>query len=160
MEFISFAIPFAALVFLTVIVGGLMNYYMDQRGLAFNPYLTYLLLPAIVGALYFVGGVSMWTVKGIVLALILLRASVQDLSERQADEFLWVMLLILALVNYKPSLREETISERNLILLLPSRESTARNMPLQSCLCAGLAVVLFAEPLKAPKARLLTIGDV
>ena len=101
MEFISFAIPFAALVFLTVIVGGLMNYYMDQRGFAFNPYLTYLLLPAIVGALYFVGGFSMWTVKGIVLALILLRASVQDLSERQADEFLWVMLLILALVNYK-----------------------------------------------------------
>ena len=101
MEFISFAIPFAALVFLTVIVGGLMNYYMDQRGLAFNPYLTYLLLPAIVGALYFVGGFSMWTVKGIVLALILLRASVQDLSEHQADEFLWVMLLILALVNYK-----------------------------------------------------------
>ena len=101
MEFISFAIPFAALVFLTVIVGGLMNYYMDQRGLAFNPYLTYLLLPAIVGALYFVGGFSMWTVKGIVLALILLRASVQDLSERKADEFLWVMLLILALVNYK-----------------------------------------------------------
>ena len=83
MEFISFAIPFAALVFLTVIVGGLMNYYMDQRGLAFNPYLTYLLLPAIVGALYFVGGFSMWTVKGIVLALILLRASVQDLSERK-----------------------------------------------------------------------------
>ena len=101
MEFISFAIPFAALVFLTIIVGGLLNYYMDQRGLAFNPYLTYLLLPAIVGALYFVGGFSMWTVKGIVLALILLRASVQDLSEHQADEFLWVMLLILALVNYK-----------------------------------------------------------
>ena len=101
MEFISFAIPFAALVFLTVIVGGLMNYYMDQRGFAFNPYLTYLLLPAIVVALYLVGGFSMWTVKGIVLSLILLYASVQDLSEHQADEFLWVMLLILALVNYK-----------------------------------------------------------
>ena len=101
MEFLSIALPFAALVFLTIIVGWLMNYYMDQRGFAFNPYLTYLLLPAIVGALYFVGGFSMWTVKGIVLALILLRASVQDLSERKADEFLWVMLLILALVNYK-----------------------------------------------------------
>ena len=100
MELISFAIPFAALVFLTVIVGGLMNYYMDQRGFAFNPYLTYLLLPAIVGALYFVGGFSMWTVKGIVLALILLRASVQDLSEHQADDFLWVMLVILSLVNF------------------------------------------------------------
>ena len=91
MEILSFAIPFAALVFLTIIVGGLMNYYMDQRGFATSPHLAYLLLPAIVGALYFVGGFSMWTVKGIVLALILLRASVQDLSEHQADEFLWVM---------------------------------------------------------------------
>ena len=75
MEILSFALPFAALVFLTVIVGGLMNYYMDQRGFAFNPYLTYLLLPAIVVALYLVGGFSMGTVKGIVLALILLYAS-------------------------------------------------------------------------------------
>ena len=100
MEFLSFAIPFAALVFLTIIVGGLMNYYMDQRGFAYNSYLTYLLLPAIVGALYFVGGFSMWTVKGIVLSLILLYASVQDVNEHQADEFLWVMLLILSLVNF------------------------------------------------------------
>ena len=100
MEFISYAIPFAALVFFTIIVGGLMNYYMDQRGFAFNPYLTYLLLPAVVGVLYIVGGFSMWTVKGIVLALILLYASVQDLSERQADDFLWVMLVVLSLVNF------------------------------------------------------------
>ena len=88
MEILSFAIPFAALVFLTIIVGGLMNYYMDQRGFAFNPYLTYLLLPAIVVALYLVGGFSMWTVKGIVLALILLYASLQDLSEhRDSSEY-------------------------------------------------------------------------
>lgn len=100
MEILSFALPFAALVFLMIIVGGLMNYYMDQRGFAFNPYLTYLLLPAIVVALYLVGGFSMWTVKGIVLALILLYASVQDANEHQADEFLWVMLLILSLVNF------------------------------------------------------------
>ncbi len=100
MEYLSFAIPFAALVFLTIIVGGLMNYYMDQRGFAYNPNLTYLLLPAIVVALYLVGGFSMWTVKGIVLALILLYASVQDANEHQADEFLWVMLLILSLVNF------------------------------------------------------------
>jgi len=100
MEFISYAIPFAALVFFTIIVGGLMNYYMDQRGFAFNPYLTYLLLPAVVGALYIMGGFSMWTVKGIVLVLILLYASVQDLSERQADDFLWVMLVVLSLVNF------------------------------------------------------------
>ena len=100
MEFLFFVLPFAALVFLTIIVGGLMNYYMVQRGFAYNPYLTYLLLPAIVVALYLVGGFSMWTVKGIVLALILLYASVQDLSEHQADDFLWAMLVILSLVNF------------------------------------------------------------
>lgn len=100
MEFLSIALPFAALVFLTIIVGGLMNYYMDQRGFAFNPHLTYLFIPAIVGALYFVGGFSMWTVKGIVLALILLYASLQDLSTHEADDFLWVMLVILSLVNF------------------------------------------------------------
>ena len=100
MEFLFLALPFAALVFLTIIVGGLMNYYMIQRGFAFNPRLTYLLLPAIVIALYLVGGFSMWTVKGIVLALILLYASVQDLSEHQADDFLWAMLVILSLVNF------------------------------------------------------------
>lgn len=79
-----------AVVIGALLLGGLYFIFNDMI-LAFNPYLTYLLLPAIVGALYFVGGVSMWTVKGIVLALILLRASVQDLSERKADEFLWVM---------------------------------------------------------------------
>jgi len=63
-------------------------------------FIDYLLLPAIVVALYLVGGFSMWTVKGIVLALILLYASLEDLSEHQADDFLWVMLVILSLVNY------------------------------------------------------------
>ena len=100
MEFISFAIHFAVLVFLTVIIGGLMNYFMNKNGFAYNPYLTYLLFPAVVIALYLVGGFSMWTVKGIVFSLILLYASVQDLSEHQADDFLWVMLLILSLVNF------------------------------------------------------------
>ena len=100
MEFLSLTLLFAALVFLTIIVGGLMNYYMVQRGFAYNPYLTYLLLPAIVVALYLVGGFSMWTVKGIVLALILLYASLQDLSTHEADDFLWVMLVILSFVNF------------------------------------------------------------
>jgi len=100
MEILTFAIPFVALVFLTMIVCRLMNHYMDQRGFAFHPCLTYLVLSPIVVALYLVGGFSMWTAKGIVLALILLYASVQDLSEHQADEFLWVMLVMLSLVNF------------------------------------------------------------
>ena len=100
MEILSFAIPFAALVLLVIIVGALINHYMSQRGFVFNPYFTYLLLPFIVFALYLVSGFSMWTVKGMILACILLYASVQDLSEHEADDFLWVMLVILSLVNF------------------------------------------------------------
>ena len=100
MEILSFAIPFAALVLLVIIAGALMNHYMNQRGFVFNPHFTYLLLPFIVSVIYLVGGFSMWTVKGMILACILLYASVQDLSEREADDFLWVMLVILSLVNF------------------------------------------------------------
>jgi len=99
MEYIIHVIRFAAPVLITMIIGGLMNYYMDQRGFIFNPYLTYLLLPSIVTLLYFIGGVSMWTVKGIVMALILLYASIEDVSTHEADDFIWVMLIILSLVN-------------------------------------------------------------
>ena len=88
-------VSFAALVLLVIIAGALMNHYMNQRGFVFNPHFTYLLLPFIVSVLYLVGGFSMWTVKGMILACILLYASVQDLSEREADDFLWVMLVIL-----------------------------------------------------------------
>ena len=93
-------VSFAALVLLVIIAGALMNHYMNQRGFVFNPHFTYLLLPFIVSALYLVGGFSMWTVKGMILACILLYASVQDLSEHEADDFLWVMLVILSLVNF------------------------------------------------------------
>ena len=100
MEYFTYAIHFAALVFLTIIVGGSMNNHMEQRGFAYNPRLTYLFIPSVSISLYLVGGFSMWTVKGIVLALILLYASVQDLSTHEADDFLWVMLVILSLVNF------------------------------------------------------------
>jgi len=99
MEYIIHVIRFAVPVLITVIIGGLINYYMDQRGFTFNPYLTYLLLPSIVTLLYFIGGFSMWTVKGIILALILLYASIEDISTHEADDFIWVMLIILSLVN-------------------------------------------------------------
>ena len=99
MEYLTYALRFAAIVFLTIVVGRLMTYYMNQRGFVFHPRLTYFLLPPIVILFYLVGGFTLWTVKGIVLALILLYASVQDLSTHEADDFLWVMLVILSLVN-------------------------------------------------------------
>jgi prepilin signal peptidase PulO-like enzyme (type II secretory pathway) len=99
MEYAVYAIHLMALVFFTVIVGGLMNHYMFQRGFAYNPRLIYPAILSVGIALYLVGGFTLWTVKGLVMALILLYASVQDISTHEADDFLWVMLVILSLVN-------------------------------------------------------------
>jgi prepilin signal peptidase PulO-like enzyme (type II secretory pathway) len=99
MEYAVYAIHLMALVFFTVIVGGLMNHYMFQRGFAYNPRLIYPAILAVGAVLNLVGGFTLWTVKGLVMALILLYASVQDISTHEADDFLWVMLVILSLVN-------------------------------------------------------------
>lgn len=100
MELLLYAIKFAALVSLTLLGTALMNYFMSKRDFKVHPHATYLIMPLVVTTLYLVGGFSMWTVKGIVMALILLYASVQDISTHEADDFLCVMLLILALVNF------------------------------------------------------------
>lgn len=100
MEYIMYAVHLLALVFITVVAGGLLNHYMLQRGFAYNLYLTYLFIPVVGVTLYLVGGFTLWTLKGMVMALIMLYASVQDVNTHEADDFLWVMLVILSLVNF------------------------------------------------------------
>lgn len=100
MEYIMYAVHLLALVLITVVAGGLLNHYMLQRGFAYNLYLTYLFIPVVGVTLYLVGGFTLWTLKGMVMALILLYASVQDVNIHEADDFLWVMLVILSLVNF------------------------------------------------------------
>ena len=100
MEYIMYAVHLLALVLITVVAGGLLNHYMLQRGFAYNLYLTYLFTPVVGVTLYLVGGFTLWTLKGMVMALILLYASVQDVNTHEADDFLWVMLVILSLVNF------------------------------------------------------------
>ena len=87
MVYVTYAIHFAALVFFTVIVGGLMNRDMYERGFAYNPRLIYPAILAVGAALYLVGGFTLWTVKGLVMALILLYASVQDISTMKQTIF-------------------------------------------------------------------------
>ena len=100
MEYIMYAVHLLAIVLITVVAGGLLNHYMLQRGFAYNLYLTYLFIPVVGVTLYLVGGFTLWTLKGMVMALILLYASVQDVNTHEADDFLWVMLVILSLVNF------------------------------------------------------------
>lgn len=88
------------LVLLVLGVTFLENYYMKKRNFKVYPAVNYAVMSGISVILYFIGGFSLWTVKGIAIAFVLLYASVQDFSVREADDFLWVMLVLLSLVNF------------------------------------------------------------
>lgn len=99
MEIIRYFIHPIFLVLLVLGVTFLENYYMKKRNFKVHALANYAVMSSISVILYLIGGVSLWTVKGMVMAYILLYASVQDISVREADDSLWVMLLILSLVN-------------------------------------------------------------
>lgn len=46
-------------------------------------------------------GISLMTVKGMILALVLLYASISDLKTRKVSDFVFVMILILAFVGFE-----------------------------------------------------------
>lgn len=100
MDIYIYVLKAVALVAATLIIGRLMCYFMRKRNFQFKPQIVYSLLGAVTILLCLFGGLSLWTVKGIVLALILLYASVQDRSTHEADDFLWAMLAILSLVDF------------------------------------------------------------
>lgn len=99
MEFLYSALKASALVIVTLFFVRIENHYMRKRNLKVNPMANYLIVTLMTGLLFCLGGMSLWTIKGIAMALILLYASVQDITAHEADDFLWVMLLILALVD-------------------------------------------------------------
>lgn len=72
---------------------------MKGKGYKVNNTANLLIMTVVTTALILFGGFSAWTVKGIALALILLYASVQDITERKMDDFLWIMILLLCIGN-------------------------------------------------------------
>lgn len=99
MEIVLYVIKFAAIITVTFFGTAWMIYGMDRRGFRFNKPACLFHMTAVAILLMLCGGFSLWTVKGIAMAMIFLYASVQDASTHEADDFLWVMLLLLALVN-------------------------------------------------------------
>ena len=100
MDIMRYFILHIRLVLLVLGVTFLENYYMKKRNFKVYPAVNYAVMSGISVILYFIGGFSLWTVKGIAIAFVLLYASVQDFSVREADDFLWVMLVRLSLVNF------------------------------------------------------------
>ena len=90
----------AALVLSTLGICEVLYCYMKDRKFKVNALANSFIITVVAVSLFMFGGISVWTVKGVLMALVLLYASVQDISTRKADDSLWIMLLILSLVNF------------------------------------------------------------
>ena len=91
---------FACLIVPVLVVIFLENYYMKKRKFKVHTLVNYSVITGISVIFYLIGGLTLWTIKGIAMACVLLYASVQDISMREADDCLWVMLVLLSLVNF------------------------------------------------------------
>lgn len=92
-------IMLSLLVLGTLGITSYLNRIMKKRGFKVNRALNLSLMGVIAILLCIVGRLSAWTLQGIAFALILLYASSQDFTNREADDVLWVMILLLAIGN-------------------------------------------------------------
>ena len=91
-------LQFAAILLLTLGVTFLLGRVMKSKGFKVKQTANCLIMTLVTISLFLLGlNDPVWVLRGIVFALILLYASVQDLTFREADDFLWVMILILAI---------------------------------------------------------------
>ena len=89
---------FAAILLLTLGATFLLGRVMKSKGFKVKQTANCLIMTLVTISLFLLGlNDPVWVLRGIVFALILLYASVQDLTFREADDFLWVMILILAI---------------------------------------------------------------
>jgi len=96
-DFLILAALLSAVIIITLMLCGAMK----KRGFKVNKAICIALMLAQATAMYFLfGGLTLKTVKGVILSLILLYAAVQDYSIRECDDALWVMILILSLVGF------------------------------------------------------------
>ena len=100
MEILFNFLKLFALVLCSAGVTAILSRCMQSRKFKVNALANSFIITVVAVSLFMFGGISVWTVKGIVMALVLLYASVQDISTRKADDSLWIMLLILSLVNF------------------------------------------------------------
>ena len=79
-------IMLSLLVLGTLGITSYLNRIMKKRGFKVNRALNLSLMGVIAILLCIVGGLSAWTLQGIAFALILLYASSQDFTNREADD--------------------------------------------------------------------------
>ena len=94
-EFILLSLIVVSAVLATVY----LNRKLKEKGYRVNNLLNVLVVLTVSTALSLVGTSVAWILKGVAFALILLYASVEDFTKREADDCLWVMILLLCITN-------------------------------------------------------------
>ena len=93
-----------------VFSGLMLNKVMKKQKFKFNPYITLAITVGFTLLEVFLFGISPRVFKGLILLLILLYASCQDITSREVSDILPVMILIVAFSDF--------VFERSLSMLL------------------------------------------
>ena len=84
-----------------ILIGAILDRVMKEKGYVTSTPITLMITAAVSLILYGRFGLSVTAIQGVFLMLVLLYASCSDLSDHTVDDYVWVTVLALALINVR-----------------------------------------------------------
>ena len=84
-----------------ILIGAILNRVMKEKGYVTSTPITLMITAAVSLILYGRFGLSVTAIQGVFLMLVLLYASCSDLTDHTVDDYAWVTVLALALMNVR-----------------------------------------------------------
>ena len=84
-----------------ILIGAILDRVMKSKGYVTSTPITLMITAAVSLILYGRFGLSVTAIQGVFLMLVLLYASCSDLTDHTVDDYAWVIVLALALMNVR-----------------------------------------------------------
>ena len=84
-----------------ILIGAILDRVMKEKGYVTSTPITLMITAAVSLILYGRFGLSVTAIQGVFLMLVLLYASCSDLTDHTVDDYVWVTVLALALMNVR-----------------------------------------------------------
>ena len=84
-----------------ILIGAILDRVMKSKGYVTSTPITLMITAAVSLILYGRFGLSVTAIQGVFLMLVLLYASCSDLTDHTVDDYVWVIVLALALMNVR-----------------------------------------------------------
>ena len=84
-----------------ILIGAILDRVMKSKGYVTSTPITLMITAAVSLILYGRFGLSVTAIQGVFLMLVLLYASCSDLTDHTVDDYVWVTVLALALMNVR-----------------------------------------------------------